>query len=107
MADSRIPKALLYGSLVVGAGRPGNHKTYLNGIKKTLSACAINPTHLETLASERETWRSTYKAGIVKAEDDRIKHLIHKHEQRRALADLVYQPTHNQCTPPPNSFAGR
>ena len=83
MADSRIPKALLYGSLDVGAGRPGNHKTYLNGIKKTLSACAINPTHLETLASERETWRSTYKAGIAKAEDDSIKHLIHKREHVR------------------------
>ena len=78
MENDRIPKALLYGRLDTGAPKRGNHNTYLNSVKSTLRACGVNCSRLEGLASERNLWRATVKAGIVKAEEDRTKHLIDK-----------------------------
>lgn len=93
MKDDRIPKALLYGRLTDGTSRRGNHLTYLNNIKSTLRACDIRCDHMETLASQRNTWRRTYKAGTARAEEERIKRLVVKREKRKARADLArHQP---------------
>ena len=92
MSNDRIPKKLLYGRLATGRSSRGNHATYLNQVKSTLRACGIVPAHLETLAASRPEWRTTYKAGIAKAEDDRVNRLIAKRERRKARMD----PTHHQ-----------
>ena len=88
MSNDRIPKRLLYGRLAYGRGSRGNHATYLNQIRRTLHACGIPPINLEVLAAGRAKWRSTYKAGIARAENDRINHLIDKPERRKRRAGL-------------------
>lgn len=93
MKDHRIPKALLYGRLVSGRSRGGNHKTYLNNIKSTLRASGIDPHRLEDLARSRSMWCSITKEGTKRAEADRINCLISKRERRKARADLAHQPT--------------
>ena len=93
MPNSRIPKALLYGHLTKGESTRGNHKTYLNSIKTTLRACMINPVDLEALASQRNSWRATCKAGVKNAEKNRIDHLKDKRKQRKARAALAQQST--------------
>ena len=88
MSNDRIPKRLLYGRLASGRGSRGNHATYLNQIRRTLNACGIPPINLEVLAAGRAKWRSTYKAGIARAENDRINRLIDKRERRKRRAGL-------------------
>ena len=89
MKDDRIPKALLYGRLTNGTSKRGNHLTYLNSTKSILRACGIRCDHLETFASQRNTWRKTYKAGIARAEEDRINCLVRKREKRKARMGLT------------------
>ena len=93
MSNDRIPKKLLYGRLTTGRSSRGNHATYLNQVRSTLRACGIVPAHLETLAASRPEWRTTYKAGIAHAEEDRINRLIAKRVRRKARTD----PTHHQA----------
>ena len=93
MEDDRIPKALLYGRLASGAPRRGNHNTYLNSVKATLRACGVTCTDFEELASDRNKWRATVGAGIVKAEEDRTKRLIEKRLKRKAAAGLAHLST--------------
>ena len=92
MENDRIPKALLYGRLATGIPKRGNHNTYLNSVKSTLRACGIGCTRLEELASVRNNWRRTIKAGIAKAEEDRTGRLIEKRRKRKAKADLARLP---------------
>ena len=92
MDDDRIPKKLLYGRLASGRGSRGNHATYLNQVRRTLHACGIPHANLEVIAAKRANWRSTYKAGIARAENDRINRLIDKRERRKRRAGLA--PTH-------------
>ena len=89
MSNDRIPKRLLYGRLASGRGSKGNHATYLNQVRRTLHACDIPPANLEILAAKRANWRTIYKAGIAKAEDDRINRLIDKRERRKRRAGLA------------------
>ena len=42
MKDTCIPKALFYGCLVTGVPRRGNHNSYLNSVKSTLSVCSLS-----------------------------------------------------------------
>ena len=93
MKDDRIPKALLYGRLASGIPKRGNHNTYLNSVKSTLRECGISCSHLEELASNRDSWRVTVKTGIAVAEEDRIKRLVEKRRKRKARADLAHLPT--------------
>ena len=92
MSNDRIPKKLLYGRLASGKGSRGNQATYVNQIRRTLNACGIPPVNLEVLAAGRAIWRSTCKAGIERAESDRINRLIDKRESRKRRAGL--DPTH-------------
>ena len=89
MKNDRIPKALLYGRLVAGAPRRGNHNTYLNSVKTTLGACGIKGMHLEDLASQKASWRARVKTGITEAENNRIERLKDKRKKRKAKADLA------------------
>ena len=92
MSNDRIPKRLLYGRLASGRGSRGNHLTYLNQVRRILRASGIPPRDLEVLAARRASWRSTYKAGIARAENDRTNRLIDKRERRKRRAGLG--PTH-------------
>ena len=86
MSNDRIPKKLLYGRLASGKGTKGNHASYRNQVKCILHACSIEPSDLEVFAKKRTVWRKAYKAGIVKAEADRINRLIDKRERRKRRA---------------------
>ena len=92
MENDRIPKALLYGRLATGIPKRGNHNTYLNSVKSTLRACGIGCTRLEELASVRDNWRKSIKAGIAKAEVDRTGRLIEKRRKRKAKTDVAHLP---------------
>ena len=67
--------------------------TYLNNVKSTLRECDIGCTRLEELASQRNNWRATVKAGIARAEEDRIERLILKRMRRKGRAGLSQLPT--------------
>ena len=86
MSNDRIPKRLLYGGLASSKGSRGNQATYLNQVRRMLNGCGIPPVNLEVLAAGRAIWRSTYKAGIKRAESDRIDRLIDKRERRKRRA---------------------
>ena len=93
MKNDRIPKALLYGRLATGAPRRGNHNTYLNSAKTTLRACGLDYKRLEEMASDRNFWRATVKAGITNAEENRTNGLIEKRMRRKVRAGLAPLPT--------------
>ena len=84
MDDSRIPKMLLYGRLANGQSRRGNHSTYINKLKGTLTSCNISRANFEVLARERPKWRAVSKAGVRIAEAGRMKKLTDKRELRKA-----------------------
>ena len=92
MKNDRIPKALLYGRLATGASKCGKRSTYMNSVRSTLRACGIDCARLEDLASDRNQWRATVKAGIKKAEEGRIESLIEKRMRRGVRADLAHLP---------------
>ena len=56
--------------------------------QRFLFTCGIPPINLEVLAAGRANWRSTYKAGIARAENDRTDRLIDKRERRKHRAGV-------------------
>ena len=95
MKPDRTPKLLLYGRLASGRTSRGNHVTYRNQVRSILRACDIRPSELETLAADRTGWRSSYKEGVKRAENDRIDLLIARRERRhiRARRTQTHQST--------------
>ena len=84
MDDSRIPKMLLYGRLANGQTRRGNHATYINKLKSTLTSCQINYANFEVLVKDRTKWRMLSKTGVRTAESGRIKKLSDLRDLRKA-----------------------
>ena len=70
MPDSRLPHCVLYGQLRLGQKSVGGQKKrFRDHIKSILKKCYIPINRLETLASNRATWRSTCGFGMSYFDD--------------------------------------
>ena len=59
MDDRRIPKQVFYGQLANGKRAcGGQYKRYKGTLKANLKTCGIPPDELESLVSDRITWRA-------------------------------------------------
>ena len=107
MPHNRLPHCVLYGQLRLGHRSVGGQKKrFKDHIKSILKKCNIPFSRLETLASNRATWRSTCAFGMSYFDDeyDRAAALIHscRHQHVSVLClipDSVHQcPLYNrQC----------
>ena len=71
MPHSRLPHCVLYGQLRLGRRSVGGQKKrFKDHIKSILKKCNIPFSRLETLASERSTWRSTCAFGMSFFDDE-------------------------------------
>ena len=99
MPHSRLPHCVLHGQLKLGHRSVGGQKKHFKDhIKSILKRCNIPFNRLETLASERATWRSTcaFVMSYFDAEYDRAAALIrsHRHQHTPVLCpipDSVHQ----------------
>ena len=68
---SRLPHSVLYGELRLGHRSVGGQKKcFKYHIMSILKSCNIPLSRLETLASERATWRSTRAFGLSYFDDE-------------------------------------
>ena len=71
MPHSRLPHCVLDGQLKLGRRSVGGQKKrFKDHIKSILKRCNIPFNRLETLASERATWRSTCAFGMSFFDDE-------------------------------------
>ena len=71
MSHSRLPHCVLHGQLRLGHRSVGGQKKrFKDHIKLILKRCNIPFSRLETLASERATWRSTSAFGMSYFDDE-------------------------------------
>ncbi|XP_076057938.1 uncharacterized protein LOC143035169 [Oratosquilla oratoria] len=64
MPADRLPRKILYSELAEGTRRVGKfRKRYKDYMKTTLKKCAITPSNLEDLASNRQGWRNICHLG--------------------------------------------
>ena len=81
MADTRIPKQLLYGELACGSRKRGRPKLrYKDTLKASMKDCLIDPDTWEQTASNRPAWRQQVWKGASHYEQSRI---AKKKDQRR------------------------
>jgi len=58
MPENRLPRKLLYGELIHGnRNQGGQKKRFRDRLHSILKLCNIDPTSLESLASDRAVWR--------------------------------------------------
>lgn len=89
MSEDRLPRQVLYE----GPRRPGGPKRrYKDQIKTSLKKCNIRPEHLETLATERATWRSKISKGVMILEQERIAQRTLKRQQRHVRREALADP---------------
>ena len=102
MDDNRLPKQLLYGELSEGIRSVGGQlKRYKDHVKKTLRACHIQPTAIETLAADRTEWRASTKKGIDRFEEDRNQWLCARRDKRHRAAETVQDDRQSFVCPEP------
>ena len=79
--DSRLPKQLFYSELAIGK-RPQHkpRKRWRDSLKETLKSFDIPVDDWESLATNRDGWRSLICSGAKRYEEDRVKRM----ELRRA-----------------------
>ena len=99
MPHNRLPHRVLYGQLQLGRRSVGGqNKRFKDHIKSILKRCNIPISRLESLASERTTWRSTCAFGLSYFDDeyDRAAALRRSRRHQHAsvlcsIPDSVYQ----------------
>ena len=107
MRHSRLTHCVLYGQLNLGHRSVGGQKKrFKDHIKSFLKKCRILFRLLETLASNRATWRSTYAIGMSWFYDEYDRAAALRRSRRHQhtpmlcpIPDSVYQcPLHGrQC----------
>ena len=65
MEDTRLPKCVMFGELVEGAGCVGGEeKEWIGCFLDDLRAFGINADHWTTAAQDEEEWRRTAEQGM-------------------------------------------
>ena len=71
MSDDSLPRQILYGQLHQGNRPPGGvKKRFKDQCNDLLKQCQIQPTALETLASDRVSWRRAVHEGAKQIENN-------------------------------------
>lgn len=84
MEDTRIPKQLFYGELVLGKRKPSKPKQrYKDALKSNLKKCKIPVENWELLAADRGKWRKLVYKGVNSFENGRIQHESYKRSIRK------------------------
>ena len=99
MPHNSLPHCVLYGQLRLGHGSVGGQKKrFKDHIKSIIRKCNIPFSRMETLASNRATWRSTCAFGMscFDTEYDRAAALRRSHRHQHApvlcpIPDSVHQ----------------
>ena len=87
MADSRLPKQLMYGELYNGKRSVGGQKKrFKDCLKMSLQELGIPTDTWERVASDRPTWRSKLTKGAKTAEARRIMDAKKKRDVRKSRA---------------------
>ena len=100
MPHSRLPHSVLYGQLKLGSRSVGGQKKrFKDHIKSILKRCSIPFCRLETLASERATWRSTCSFGMSFFDDeyDRTAALRRSRRHQHAPVHCPIPDSDHQC----------
>ena len=100
MPDSRLPHCVICGQLRLGHRSVGGQKKlFKDHIKSIIINCNITFNRLETLASNRATWRSYCAFGMsyFDAECDRAATLRRSHRHQHAAVSCPLQDSANQC----------
>ena len=95
MPHSRLPHCVLYGQLRLGRSSVGRqNKRFKDHIKSILKKCNIPFSRLETLASNRATWRSTCVFVMLCFDDEYDRAAASRHQHAPVLCpipDYVHQ----------------
>ncbi|KAL9970161.1 hypothetical protein ACROYT_G022489 [Oculina patagonica] len=97
MPDDRIPKQLFYRELYSGKRTVGGQrKRYKDSLKISLKDFNINTDSLESLASDRPSWRQCITKTAQAAEKRRSRQAEEKRAVRkgRAVSTISTAPTH-------------
>ena len=90
MPHSRLPHCMLYGRLRLGCRSVGGQKKrFKDHIKSILKKCNIPLSRLETLASNRATWRSTCSFGMSYLDDEYNQAAALRHRRRHQHAPVL------------------
>jgi len=85
MPDTRIPKQIFYGQLMVNRRLPGGPvRRYKDSLKTNLKACGIDPRELSNAPFNKSAWRSLWWDAVIDFEDRRVYSLRSKRARRKA-----------------------
>ena len=90
MPHSSLPHCVLYGQLRLGHRSVGGQKRFKDHIKSILKKCNIPFSRLETLASNRATWRSTCAFGMSYFDDEYDRAAALRRSRRHLHAPVLY-----------------
>ena len=84
MDDTRLPKIAFYCELEHGTrSLGGQRKRFKDMLKSNMKACDMQPNELESLTSDRSSWRTLFKKQVSVFEDNRVQSLQDKCAQRK------------------------
>ena len=86
MKDDRIPRAVFYGQLKEGSRTAcGQKLCFKDTLKSNMKSCNIDISNWESYASDRSLWRSYCKESLDHFEDQRLKTLQQKRQERKTI----------------------
>ena len=98
MPHSSLPHCVLYGQLRLGhRSVGGQQKRFKDHIKSIPKKCNIPISRLETLASNRATWRSTCAYGMSYFDDEYDRATAHRRRHQHAPVLCPIQDSYHQC----------
>jgi len=84
MDNSHLPWMIFCGQLQQGErSRGGQRKRYKDALKANLTMLDINPAHLESLTTDRTSWRALCRQSIGSFEDSRVSHAENERRLRK------------------------
>lgn len=87
MEDTRLPKAVFYGELCQGKrDRGAPRKRFKDQLKRQLRYAGISEKNWESIASERDSWRTVTRRGTHASEEARREAAEDKRRRRKASA---------------------
>ena len=100
MSDTRLPKQIMYSELETGKRtHGGQRKRYKDTLHRSLKQCFIRTQTWESLASDRNSWRSAVHKGVKIFEDKRRTKGEEKRAARKASLSTITPPEQSHPCP--------
>ena len=100
MSDTRLPKQIMYSELETGKRtHGGQRKRYKDTLHRSLKQCFIRTQTWESLASDRNSWRSAVHKRVKIFEDKRRTKREEKRAARKASLSTNTPPKQNHPCP--------